>query len=137
MFKKVIIMILTLLLCASCASCMTKEEELTAEVIELESRKDRLEVEVADLEAKKSQLQEDITNIKVENNIAKYIITIEIRQPFHLSWDPLKTEIPVSKEFYESVAVGEVIETKWTHLSVGSESGRVRMEIVVRDKEIR
>lgn len=135
--KRIIMFMVAFCIFASLVGCATKEETLNSNIVELEKRVSELKSEVADLEAQKSQLQEDIINIKVENNIAKYIITIEIRQPFHLNWDPLKTEIPVSKEFYESVTVGETITTQWTYLTVGSESGRVRMEIVVEDKEIR
>lgn len=130
MIKKVIVFILAIIVCASCASCMTREEKLTAEVIELETK-------VSNLEAQKSQLLQDITNIKVENNIAKYIITIEIRQSFYFNFNTMKTEISVDKEFYDSVSVGDVIEKKWTSLTINSESFHVWLEIVVQDKEIR
>ena len=137
MIKKVIVFILIFIICASCVSCMTREEELTAEVVELETKVSNLEVEVANLEAQKAQLLQDITNIKVENNIAKYIITMEIRQQFHFSSNTMKTKISVDKEFYDSVSVGDVIERKRTYLPVNSESSHVWMEIVVKGKEIR
>ena len=137
MIKKVIVFILAFIICASCVSCMTREEELTVEVIELETKVSNLAAEVANLEAQKAQLLQDITNIKVENDMAKYIITIEIRQQFHFNSNTMKTKISVDKEFYDSVSVGDVIERKRIRLTTNSESPHVWMEIVVQGKEIR
>lgn len=126
MVKKIVTIVLIIILCFSCVGCMTQEEALTAEISQLKT-------EVDNLRAQKAELEESIIDIKVENNLAKYILTIEINQVWRANWNGLKFEIPVSKEFYESVSIDETIEKKYVDIS----DEWVWLEAVVIDKKIK
>ena len=79
----------------------------------------KLESEIAQLEAERDRLNEGILNIKIDNGLAKYVITFNIKQS-HFSLDlgehlkdamnDISIEIPVDKEYYDSVEVGDVID---------------------------
>ena len=79
----------------------------------------KLESEIAQLEAERDRLNEEILNTKIDNGLAKYVITFNIKQS-HFSLDlgehlkdamnDISIEIPVDKEYYDSVEVGDVID---------------------------
>ena len=79
----------------------------------------KIESEIAQLEAERDQLNEEILNTKIDNGLAKYVITFNIKQSHftldlgeHLkdAMNDISIEIPVDKEYYDSVEVGDVID---------------------------
>ena len=79
----------------------------------------KLESEIAQLETERDRLDEETLNTKIDNGLAKYVITFNIKQS-HFSLDlgehlkdamnDISIEIPVDKEYYDSVEVGDVID---------------------------
>ena len=79
----------------------------------------KLESEITQLEAERDRLNEEILNTKIDNGLAKYVITFNIKQTHftldigeHLkdSMNDISIEIPVDKEYYDNVEVGDVID---------------------------
>ena len=75
--------------------------------------------DVAKMEAERDQLNEEILNTKIDNGLAKYVITFNIKQTHftldigeHLkdAMNDISIEIPVDKEYYDSVEVGDTID---------------------------
>lgn len=86
---------------------------------------DLLKQQISELENKKSELENKVSELentavekKEENGIAKYVLTLEIKQSHfsldiseHLkdSMNAIEIQIPVDKEYYDSVEVGQNI----------------------------
>lgn len=85
---------------------------------ELDNQIQTLQEEIRALETQKEKLENEIVDTKVENGTAKYVITFEIKQS-HFSLDlgkhlkdamnAIEIEIPVDKEYFDSVEVGDAI----------------------------
>lgn len=118
MKKKIIIFMMVLTICASLIGCTSKEESLNNNIAELEAKIVELQTEVSTLETERDSLKNDITDIKIENGTAKYIVTFNIKQS-HFTLDigqyikdemnDISIQIPVDKEYYDSVEVGDTI----------------------------
>ena len=86
---------------------------------------DLLNQQIEELQTKKSELETEITDLenvvagkKEENGVAKYVLTLKIKQSHfsldiseHLkdSMNAIEIQIPVDKEYYDSVEVGQNI----------------------------
>lgn len=117
----------------------SQRKSYNKEVVQLKERIKELHEEIRYLEEKK-------TSLKAENSIEEYIITVEIRQK-HYTLDftehikdkinAIEIDIPVTKEFYDSVNVGDVLNDTFrmgsfiVHGSVG------KWEITIINKEVR
>lgn len=84
---------------------------LKQQITELQTQKSALETEITELE-------NAIVEKKEENGTAKYVLTLEIKQSHfsldiseHLkdSMNAIEIQIPVDKEYYDSVEVGQNI----------------------------
>lgn len=113
MKKKISSAILVVVLLFSLTSCGEQEQVdfLNQQIAELQTQKSSLEVEITDLENMVAQKKE-------ENGTAKYILTLEIKQTHftlkiskHLkdAMNAIEIQIPVDKEYYDSVEVGQNI----------------------------
>ena len=113
MKKKISSAILVVVLLFSLTSCGEQEQVdfLNQQIAELQTQKSSLEVEITDLENMVVQKKE-------ENGTAKYILTLEIKQTHftlkiseHLkdAMNAIEIQIPVDKEYYDSVEVGQNI----------------------------
>lgn len=116
--KRILIFISILCVFVCLVSCAPEEETLNNSITILESRLSELEAEITNLEAKKSLLANEITDIKIENNTAKYVVTFNIKQShftldlgqhFKDEMNDLSIQIPVDKEYYDSIEVGDTI----------------------------
>ena len=143
--RKICAILLAMLLCGSIAGCATKEEQLTADVAKLESQVLKLQTEISALEAEKHALEESITDVKVENGTAKYVLTINVKQSHftldigqHLkdSMNDISIQIPVDKEYFDSVNVGDVIDDSFRMGSLIFKGSFGSWDITVEDKEI-
>jgi len=113
MKKKILSVVLTVVLLFSLTGCgeQAQVDLLKQEISELQEKKTDLQNEVSELE--------NITvENKEENGTAKYVLTLEIKQSHftldiseHLkdSMNAIEIQIPVDKEYYDSVEVGQNI----------------------------
>ena len=106
----------------------------------------KIESEIAQLEAERDRLNEEILNTKIDNGLAKYVITFNIKQS-HFSLDlgehlkdamnDISIEIPVDKEYYDSVEVGDVIDDSFRMGSFIWKGSFGNWKVIVESKDIR
>ena len=106
----------------------------------------KLESEIAQLEAERDRLNEEILNTKIDNGLAKYVITFNIKQS-HFSLDlgehlkdamnDISIEIPVDKEYYDTVEVGDVIDDSFRMGSFIWKGSFGNWKVTVESKDIR
>ena len=143
--RKIIAVILIIALCATFAGCMSTEEQLGAEAEALKAEVAALKSEIASLEDEKASLESAIIDEKIENGTAKYVLTLNIKQVHytlditeHLkdSVNDLSIQIPVDKEYYDSVEVGDTIDDSFRMGSFIFKGSFGSWDITVENKEI-
>lgn len=143
--KKIIILAIILCICFSFVGCASEEQVLNSNIIELETRVSELESEISQLEAERDTLANEITDIKIENGTAKYVITFNIRQQHYSldvtdylkdSMNDISISIPVDKEYYDSVEVGDTIADDFRVGSAIFKGSFGSWNITVEDKTI-
>ena len=144
--KRVLAMLITMLLVVGYFTGCSKEGALSAEIIDLENRVSELEQEVSVLEEQKTELLSEIKDIKVENGVAKYIVTFNIRQS-HFTLDisqhmkdamnDISIQIPVDKEYFDSVEVGDTIADDFRVGSFIFKGSLGNWDVTVEAKEVR
>lgn len=144
--KRVLAMLITMLLVVGYLTGCSKEDALSADIIDLENRVSELEREVFSLEEQKNALLSEIKDIKVENGVAKYIVTFNIRQS-HFTLDisqhmkdamnDISIQIPVDKEYFDSVEVGDTIADDFRVGSFIFKGSLGNWDVTVEDKEVR
>ena len=106
----------------------------------------KLESEITQLEAERDRLNEEILSTKIDNGLAKYVITFNIKQTHftldigeHLkdSMNDISIEIPVDKEYYDSVEVGDVIDDSFRMGSFIWKGSFGNWKVTVESKDIR
>ena len=106
----------------------------------------KLESEIAQLEAERDRLNEEILDAKIDNNLAKYVITFNIKQTHftldigeHLkdAMNDISIEIPVDKEYYDSVEVGDTIDDSFRVGSFIWKGSFGNWKVTVESKDIR
>ena len=136
--KKYIIVLIAMV--AVTLSGCSKTETVTNEDIA------KLESEIAQLEAERNLLNEEILNTKIDNGLAKYVITFNIKQTHftldieeHLkdTMNDISIEIPVDKEYYDSVEVGDVIDDSFRMGSFIWKGSFGNWKVTVESKDIR
>lgn len=120
------------------AGCGDNREDLNTEI-------DGLKAEISELENQRDSLKSEIADIKVENGTAKYVITFNIKQS-HFTLDlsehmkdamnDISIQIPVDKEYYDSVEVGDTIADDFRMGSLVMKGSFGSWDITVEDKEI-
>ena len=102
--------------------------------------------DVAKMEAERDQLNEEILNTKIDNGLAKYVITFNIKQTHftldigeHLkdAMNDISIEIPVDKEYYDSVEVGDIIDDSFRVGSFIWKGSFGNWKVAVESKNIR
>ena len=106
----------------------------------------KLESEIAQLEAERDLLNEEILNTKIDNGLAKYVITFNIKQTHftldigeHLkdAMNDISSEIPVDKEYYDSVEVGDTIDDSFRVGSFIWKGSFGNWKVTIESKNIR
>ena len=106
----------------------------------------KLESEIAQLEAERDRLNEEILDAKIDNNLAKYVIAFNIKQTHftldigqHLkdAMNDISIEIPVDKEYYDSVEVGDTIDDSFRVGSFIWKGSFGKWKVTVESKDIR
>lgn len=131
---------LVVVLLFSLTSCGEQEQVdfLNQQIAELQTQKSSLEVEITDLENMVAQKKE-------ENGTAKYILTLEIKQTHftlkiseHLkdAMNAIEIQIPVDKEYYDSVEVGQNIADEFRMGSLVFKGTFGNFKVSVIKKEI-
>ena len=118
--------------------CGDNREYLNAEI-------DGLKAEISELKNQRDVLKSEIVDIKVENGTAKYVVTFNIKQS-HFTLDlsehmkdemnDISIQIPVDKEYYDSVEVGDTIADDFRMGSLVMKGSFGNWDITVEDKEI-
>lgn len=143
--KIIIALVLTVSICISLTGCMSEEEILNDNIAALERRVSELETEISNLETERDTIANEITDIKIENGTAKYVITFNIKQS-HFTLDlsqhlkdemnEISIQIPVDKEYYDSVEVGDTIADDFRMGSLIMQGSFGNWDITVEDKTI-
>lgn len=112
----------------------------------LSNRSNELQAEIQELEIQKETLENQIVDMKEEKGIAKYVVTFEIKQS-HFSLDVTKhikdamnaieIEIPVDKEYYDNVDVGDTINNDFRVGSMVMKGSFGSWNVTIKDKDIR
>ena len=106
----------------------------------------KLEFEISQLEAERDRLNEEILNTKIDNDMTKYVVTFNIKQTHftldigeHLkdSMNDISIEIPVDKEYYDNVEVGDVIDDSFRMGSFIWKGSFGNWKVTVESKDIR
>lgn len=112
--KRVLAVFITILIVVGCFTGCSKEDARSAEIGRLEGRVSELKLEISGLEAQRNALLNEVKNIKVDNGVAKYIVTFNIKQSHftldlgqHLkdAMNDISIQVPVDKEYFDSVNV--------------------------------
>ena len=136
--KKYIIALIAMI--AITLSGCSKTETVTNEDVA------KLESEITQLEAERDRLNEEILDTKIDNNLAKYVIAFNIKQTHftldigeHLkdAMNDISIEIPVDKEYYDSVEVGDTIDDSFRVGSFIWKGSFGNWKVTVESKDIR
>ena len=136
--KKYIVVLIAMM--AITLSGCSKTETVTNEDVA------KLESEIAQLKAERDQLNEEILNTKIDNGLAKYVITFNIKQTHFTSdigeylkdaMNDISIEIPVDKEYYDSVEVGDTIDDSFRVGSFIWKGSFGNWKVTVESKDIR
>lgn len=137
--KKLLSFVIVILMIFVLSGCSENDECL-------EQRCEDLRDEISVLEDEKMALENEIADAKVENGTAKYIITLRIKQTHftldigeHLkdSMNEITIEIPVDKEYYDSLSVGGTINDEFRMGSLIMHGSFGSWKVTVDNKEIR
>lgn len=111
----------------------------------LTHERDNLKYEIAQMKAEKESLESTIIEEKIEKGVEKYILVISIKQS-HMNFDPdemlkdsmnaISIEIPVDKEFYDSVDKGTVLDNSFRSGSFLMNGSVGSWDIKVKEKKI-
>ena len=133
------IVILIAMMAITLSGCSKTETVTNEDVAKLES-------EIAQLEAERDRLNEEILDAKIDNNLAKYVIAFNIKQTHftldigeHLkdAMNDISIEIPVDKEYYDSVEVGDTIDDSFRVGSFIWKGSFGNWKVTVESKDIR
>ena len=136
--KKYILVLITMI-AITLSGCSNTKTITNEDVAKLES-------EITQLEAERDRLNEEILNTKIDNGLAKYVITFNIKQTHftldigeHLkdSMNDISIEIPVDKEYYDNVEVGDVIDDSFRMGSFIWKGSFGNWKVTVESKDIR
>ena len=141
MYKKIILIILLSLCLMSCS----EKDLLESDLNKLKEEKTILLNDIQDLKNEKELLNKQVVDIKIEQNTAKYIITIQIGQdhPWYDlennikdSMNQIELTLPVSKDFYNSVDIGTILNNDFRTGSFIMSGSIGNWDIKVINKEI-
>lgn len=141
MNKKLIsILLICLIFLTSCGN-----GNLKAERENLETEISELEEDIRTLQSEKNSIEKLIQNLREENDIPNYIVTFEIGQQ-HVTLDlgdllkdeinKTELEVLVSKEYYDSVDIGTVVNNDFRVGSLALKGSFGTWNIEVIDKRI-
>ena len=112
----------------------------------LEQKCEELRTEIVALQEQKATIETEIIDAKETNGTAKYVVTFRIKQS-HFTLDigehikdamnEITIEIPVDKEYYDSVAVGNTVNDDFRVGSLIMHGSFGNWKVTVEKKEVR
>lgn len=112
----------------------------------LEQKCEELRAEIVALQEQKATIEAEIIDAKETNGTAKYVVTFRIKQS-HFTLDigehikdamnKITIEIPVDKEYYDSVAVGNTVNDDFRVGSLIMHGSFGNWNVIVERKEVR
>ena len=143
MNKKLISILLICLIFLT--SCGSENKSLKEEREDLETEIYELEQDIRTLQSEKNSIEKLIQDLREENDIPRYVVTFEIGQQ-HVTLDlgdllkdeinKTELEIMVSKEYYDAVDVGTVVNDEFRVGSLALKGSFGYWNIEVIDKRI-
>lgn len=143
--KKYLKIFTVLVFLFSLFGCSDESESMMLQKEKLLSEISGLKDEIAELQEAKKAAKLEVSNLKEENGTAKYVVTFKIKQT-HVSLsiskhikdalNEITIEIPVDKEYYESLSVGDVISDEFRIGSFVARGSFGNWKITVENKEI-
>lgn len=139
--NKIVLVFLSFFLLMGCNS----QEEKNAMIIERQKEEiATLEREIEELQLEKEALIKEVEYRKVTSGTAKYVITLEIKQRHYFDLgkalkdelNKIELQLPVDKEYYESLEVGDILDETFRMGSLLMEGSFGNWEIKVVKKEI-
>ena len=116
-----------------------QKENLLAEI-------ETLKAEISNLQKEKESLSDEIIHTKIEEGTAKYVLTLEVKQT-HYSFDieemfkdemnKMEFEIPVDKEYYDTVSIGDTLADEFRMGSFVLYGSFGAWDVTITNKEIR
>jgi len=137
--KKILAVVVLFMMFVALPSCTESNEYLEQERAELRD-------EIAVLQEQKAAIEAEILDAREANGIAKYVVTFRIKQSHftlsikeHIkdSMNEITLEIPVDKEYYDNLSVGDVINDDFRMGSLIMHGSFGNWEVIVDEKEIR
>ncbi len=111
----------------------------------LKRERESLRTEIANLEKEQESLSSVVIKDKIDKGVEKYILTLKIKQT-HYTLDldehlkdaanALTIQLPVTKEYYDSVEIGTKIKDSFRVGSMIFKSSFGSWNVVVKDKTI-
>lgn len=142
MKKRILALIIVFLFLTGCSESEQNEQILSEQQKQIAQH----EKEISALESLKNKLENEITDTKIESGSGTYIITINISQS-HFTLDlsqhikdamnDINIQIPVDKQFYDSVEVGTVLDDSFRVGSLIMNGSFGNWEVKVTEKEIK
>lgn len=149
---KKLMLIFVVIVATSCSDFYNDEiDRLQGERKQLAFEVDRLNTIIRDLSKKETKLHQDIESLSREREILasgyvpEYVVTFEIKQgTFTLDIgehiknrvNAVKVDIPVSKQFYNRVTIGEEINRSFKYGSLIFNGDFSNLKLKVVDKKI-
>lgn len=139
MNRFLVIALVLIIILVGCGSRSGEEAQLESKIFSLQE-------EITALEEQKAALESEVAQQKIENGTAKYVVTFLVKQSHftlklkeHLkdSLNELTVEVPVDKEFYDSVEVNDVITEDFRFGSLIMRGSFGNWKIIIDKKEIR
>lgn len=143
--KKILCIVMTLMLMLGLTACMSEGERLEYDIQRLQEQKDTLVNEIDQLEFELDTLQQTVVDTKIEQGTAKYVLTINIKQSHftldigeHLkdAMNDISIQIPVDKEYYDSVNVGDVLDDSFRLGSFVLYGSWGNWKVTIADKKV-
>lgn len=132
--KRVMAVIICTLLLTGCVSQTDIDE----------ARQKELQSQIVSLEKEKASLEQYVSDYKNDNDIKKYVVTLEIKQSHftldigeHVkdSMNKIKLEIPVDKQYFDSLNEGDVLNDEFRFGSwlMNGSFGNWKVEILKKE----
>ena len=139
MYKFLTVIMATTMMLSILTGCAESDEYL-------EQRCEELRSEIVALQEQKAAIEAEIVDAKEVNGTAKYVVTFRIKQSHftldiseHIkdSMNEITIEIPVDKEYYDSVSVGNTVNDDFRVGSLIMHGSFGNWKVTVDKKEIR
>ena len=136
--KKIISLILVIAIMIGITGCVETEESLNEDI-------KQLKYEISELDKEKETLEKKVVKTKIEKGVEKYVVTINIKQEHFIldfennikdEMNDISIQIPVDKEYYDSLEIGDVIDDSFRIGSLVMKGSFGKWEVTVEDKEI-